>query len=330
MNMINPSVTVFGAGAIGGFLAARLSFAGHRVSVVARGAQLAAIRQDGLRLIDTHGQRIAHVRAVGDGAELGLQDVVIIALKANAIGPALPAILPLLGPETIVVTAANGVPWWYFAGREQAPAGATLRSVDPDRAIWRTLGPERAIGCVLFPASEVVGPGVVRHRQGERLILGEPSGATTARLEDLVALFRHAGLDPVATPAIRDALWAKLVGNAVINPISALIGATMGELAADVDARNLLTVAMTEVDSVGNALGHAPAASNSERLAMIQSIGDHKTSMLQDLEAGRPLELDPLLGAVCELGAWRGVQTPLLDALLGLLRARVRLLTSGE
>ena len=317
-------IAVFGAGAIGGWLAARLARAGTDVTLIARGAALDAIRRDGLRLIDESGDTVTRPTCVGDSAEAGVQDYVFLATKAHSAPAAAPRLAPLLGPDTAVVSAVNGVPWWFFHRLPGAWEGRRLRSVDPDDAQWTHIGPDRAIGCVVYPAAEAVAPGVVRHVALDRFPIGEPGGARSARAARLSKAMIAAGLKAPVRPRIREEVWIKLWGSAAFNPVSLLTGATLGEIADDEAVRAVVRAAMVEVDAVGRRLGLNPPIDVDRRLAGAGAVGRHKTSTLQDLERGRPVELEPLVGAVAEIGRMTGVATPTLDTIHALARQRAR------
>jgi 2-dehydropantoate 2-reductase len=315
-------IAIFGAGAIGGYLGAKLALAGLDVTLIARGAHLVAMEKDGLRLIEGEGGQVVRPRCLADAAtaEAGPQDYVFLTLKAHSMTGALPAIAPLLGPDTAVVTAQNGVPWWYFYQLPGPLQGHRLASVDPGGHIWRTIGPERAIGCVVYPACEVVGPGVVRHVRGDRFSLGEPGGDRSRRLERLARALVAAGLRAPQRSRIRGEIWLKILGNVALNPLSVLTRATLAEIEAQPETKAFARAVMKEAAAVAAALGEHPAVGLDARLAGAAEVGDHKTSMLQDLEAGRPLEIDALTGAVRELAQLTGVATPNLNALDGMVR----------
>lgn len=310
-------VCVYGAGAVGGYLAVLLARAGADVSVVARGDHLAAIQQHGLRL-RLNGDRLSvDLPASDNPASLGKQDVVIIALKAHAIPAAVPGVRSLLHRRTAVVTAVNGIPWWYFHALDSPFGPRHVESVDPGGAAWRGLDPHRAIGCVVYPSVEVVAPGVVRHvsgdRSGDRLILGEPNGERSERVVALAALMLGAGLKAPVRPRIRNDIWTKLLGNLAFNPLSALTHATLDVLAGEPGTRAIARAMMVEGKAVGEAHGVRFAIDVDKRMEGAASVGPHRTSMLQDILRGRPLETGAMLGAVRELGALAGVATPTLD-----------------
>jgi 2-dehydropantoate 2-reductase len=316
---------IFGAGAIGGYLAVELAHAGHEVSVIARGAHLEAIRERGLTLRIEARETVARVAASDDPGAFGPQDVVICALKAHQAYQSAPAFAPLLGPDTAVLTAMNGIPWWYFYEAGGPFEGRCLESVDPGGRQWRALNPERVIGCVVEPACEVVEPGVVVHHKFKRLILGEPNGQRSARALRLSAALTQAGFEAPVRDDIRRDIWLKLWGNVCFNPLSALTGATIDRLVADPTLRALCRAMMVETKQVNEALGvNIPDEMIDRRFAAAASIGAHKMSMLQDLERGRSLEIDALVSVVQELGRLTRVPTPTVDAVLALVKERGR------
>jgi 2-dehydropantoate 2-reductase len=316
---------IYGAGAIGGYLAVELALSGQEVCVVARGAHLAAIRERGLTL-KIHGrEKVAKLAADSDPRAFGCQDVVICALKAHQAFESAAAFAPLLGPDTCVVTAMNGIPWWYFYKSGGSFEGRNLKSVDPDGRQWNIIGPQRAIGCVVEPACEVVAPGVIAHHQFNRFIIGEPDGSRSARVLELSKVLTAASFDVPVRDNIRWNIWLKLWGNVCFNPISALTGATLGRMTGDPDLRALCKTMMQETQAVNEALDvHIPADMMDRRLAGAASASDHKMSMLQDMERGRSLEIDALVGVVQELGRLTSVRTPVIDAVLALIKERAR------
>jgi 2-dehydropantoate 2-reductase len=319
-------ICIFGAGAIGGLIGAKLSAAGDaEVSLIARGPHLAAMRARGLTLKDASGERTVPVFATDRPAELGPQDYVILALKAHAIPGILEAVQPLLGPDTAVVTAQNGVPWWYFYRQLGEHEGRRIEAVDPGGRIWDTLGPERAIGCVAHPAAEIASPGVIHHIEGDRFPVGEPSGEKTERVNALSRALIAAGLRAPVRPQIRHEIWIKLWGNLSFNPISALTGGTLEDICRDPGTRAVARLMMVEAQAIGEALGITFAIDVDRRIEGAAAVGAHKTSMLQDLELGRPLEIDALVAAVQELGRLENIATPNIDAVLALVRQRARL-----
>lgn len=320
-------VCVFGAGAIGGYIAAELARAGDcEVTCIARGPHLAAMRQNGLKLVMKDGtEHVVPVKAADDPAEAGPQDYVIVALKAHSSAAVADQMLPLFGPQTALVTAQNGVPWWYFYKLEGPFEGTRVHSVDPDQRQWDLIGPERAIGCVVYPAAEIAEPGVIHHAYGNRFSIGEPSGEKTERVQALSKLMSDAGLRAPVRPRIRDDMWVKIWGNVSLNPISALTGGTLAEMIDDADVHAVIRASMIEAQAVGEALGVKFAIDVDKRIAGAREVGDHKTSMLQDLELGRPMEIDALVASVQELGRIVDIATPTIDAVLGLVKQRARL-----
>ena len=320
-------ICVYGAGAIGGYVAARLAHAGAEVTVIARGDKLAAIRTHGLKLIQERGDIVTRPAATDDPAEAGPQDYVIVAMKAHAVPAVAARMAPLLGPATAVVPAVNGVPWWYFYRLDGPYRDRRLETVDPGGAQWRHIGPERVIGCVVYPAAEVAAPGVVRHIALDRMPIGEPDGSRSERALRLSEMMILAGMKAPVRARIRDDIWVKLWGNVSFNPVSVLTGATLGEIARDAGTRAVVRAMMVEAQAVGETLGVRFPIGVDARIEGGAEVGDHKTSTLQDLEAGRPLELAPLVGAVAELGDVVGIDTPTIDMIYAL--ARQRAITAG-
>lgn len=315
-------ICVVGAGAVGGFLAARMADAGLAMSVLARGATLAAIRADGLILESANGNTVAKVPASEDAADLGPQDCVILATKQQSIPGLAGALAPLLGPGTIVVPAINGVPWWFFHRFGGPLDGTRLESVDPQGRTWVALPPERVVGCVVHIAASTPAPGRIRHGGGERFILGEPSRASSPRLDRVISAFARAGLEPQASDFIQRDIWEKLWGNATYNAISALTRATADRIGGDPRVRRLAIGMMGEIADVGRRIGIESRMTPDERIAIADRLGAFKTSMLQDLENGRTLEIDGLNGALAEIAGRLGVQTPLLDTVHALIRLK--------
>jgi 2-dehydropantoate 2-reductase len=301
-----------------------LARSGVDLSVVARGAHLAAMRSGGLRLRIEGEERVAHPRCTDRPAELGVQDYVVIALKAHTIADAVDAMAPLLGARTCIVTASNGLPYWYFYGDEGVPKGTTLKAIDPDGKQWRVLGPERAVGCVVFPAAEVIAPGVIQHEHGRKFPIGEPHGEKSARIEQLHRLLTQAGFDAPIRSDIRDEIWLKLWGNLCFNPISALTLATVDVIAGDPETRAICKAMMAEAAAIGERLGLHLRVDADRRIDGMAALGAHKMSMLQDLEHGRSMEIEALVGVVAELGRLLDVPTPTVDVVLALIRQRAR------
>lgn len=317
-------IAIFGAGAIGGYLAVKLCRAGAEVSVVARGAHLAAMRERGLTLKSEEGPATVRLTATDKVDELGPQDYVIATLKANALGAAAPDIARLMGPDTALVTAINGIPYWYFYGLEGRWKNHSLESLDPGGKIWAQLPPRQVIGCIVYPAAEVVEPGVIAHHYGNRFSLGEPDGSKSTRIKALSQMLTRAGLKAPVRTSIRDEIWVKLWGNLAFNPMSALTSSTLDRLAFRADLRSVAHAMMQEAEAVGEALGTKFAITIDKRIDGAGEVGEHKTSMLQDLERGRPMEIDALLGAVVELAGLTGKKVPLCEAVLALVRERAR------
>jgi len=318
---------VFGAGAIGGYLAVELALAGHDVCVIARGPHLQAIQECGLKLIIEGRERLARVAAADDPRAFGPQDIVICALKAHQAYDSAAAFAPLLGATTAVVTAMNGIPWWYFYKAGTRFDGRHLDSVDCAGRQWDSIQPLRAIGCVVDPACEVVAPGVIVHHDFNRFTLGEPDGSRSSRVMALSKALYDAGFDAPVRENIRWNIWLKLWGNVCFNPISALTGATLDRITAEPALRALCKAMMFETRAVNEALGiQIPLEMMDRRLAAAGSVVGHKMSMLQDLERGRSLEIDALVTAVQELGRLTDVATPIIDAVLALVQERARAL----
>src|ERR1700730_16678821 len=316
-------ICIYGAGAIGGYLAVELALSGQDVCVVARGAHLEAIQKRGLTLHIEGREKVARVLADSDPHALGPQDIVICALKAHQAFECAESFAPLLKTETVFVTAMNRIPWWYFYKTGGPFEGRYLETVDPGGRQWMSIGPQRAIGCVVEPACEVIAPGVIAHHQFNRFIIGEPDGSRSHRIEQLSQLLTAAGFDAPIRDNIRWNIWLKLWGNVCFNPISALTGATLGRMIGNSRRLSVCKTMMLETQSVNEALGvHIPTEMMDRRLAAAAAAADHKMSMLQDLERGRSLEIDALVGAVQELGRLTSVKTPMVDALLALIRER--------
>lgn len=310
-------ICIVGAGAIGGYLAVRLARAGAELTLIARGAHLEAIRANGLILEGRDGARetIHPAMATPDMAEAGPQEIVIVGVKAQSL-PALAAPMrALYGPDTMVVYAQNGIPWWYFHRHGGQYDGRRIEAVDPGGIIAAHTEIERVIGCVVYPAAEIAAPGLIRHIEGNRFTLGEIDGSKSERISRLAAFFNAAGLKAPVRPRIRNEIWIKLWGNLSFNPISALTRATLDRIIANPHTYNLTVAMMAEAQAIGEQLGIDFGISIERRIAGAEEIGAHKTSMLQDIESGRPTEIDALVGAVIELGRLVGVATPHLDAM---------------
>ncbi|MDF1720912.1 MAG: 2-dehydropantoate 2-reductase [Minwuia sp.] len=317
-------ICIYGAGAIGGYVGAMLSRAGADVSLIARGPHLAAIQKNGLRLISAEEDFTVQPRATDDPAELGPQDYVMLTLKAHGVRPIADVMQPLLGPDTAVVTAQNGLPWWYFHGVEGKHAGQRLESTDPGNVLWDRIGPERVIGSVVWQAADIPEPGVVKLGYGERLSLGEPDGSKSARIQALSSALINAGVKAPVRPNIRNEIWVKLWGNLSFNPVSALTGATLIELSQDPGVGGVIHAMMNEAKMVAETLDVRFPMTVEKRMQAAEKVGAHKTSMLQDFEAGRSMEIEPIIGAVSELGRIVGVPTPTIDTVYHLTVMRAK------
>jgi 2-dehydropantoate 2-reductase len=318
-------ICIFGAGAIGGLMGAKLAAKGDvDVTFIARGPHLAAMRENGVKLISEGVEQIVHPRCVESAEEAGPQDYVLVTLKAHSLPSAARQMQPLLGTDTAIVSAVNGIPWWYFHGLGGAYEGRIVQSVDPEGQVSALLPPSRAIGCIVYPAAEVTAPGVIEHSYGDRFSLGEPDGSRSPRAQALSEALIAAGFKAPVRPKIRDELWVKLWGNMAFNPISALTTATLDVLTGDEGQRGVARAMMLEGQRVAEALGVRFAIDVDKRIAGAAEVGAHKTSMLQDLERGRPMEIEALLGAVVELADWVGEAAPISRTVLALVRARAR------
>ncbi len=314
-------ICIFGAGAIGGYLGADLARVPELdVTVIARGPHLAAIREHGLKLLVDGEERIAHPAATDDPQEVGVQDYVILGLKAHQGWEVADRMAPMLGPDTAVVTCQNGVPWWYFHGLEGPYEGLRLASVDPGDRQWNAIGPERVIGCVVYPAGEIASPGVIKITYGNKFAIGEPSGAVSERCEHLSQALESAGFKAPILTNLRDEIWLKLWGNLCFNPISALTRATLDVVATDPGTRAVSRAMMEEAEKVANRLGASFRVDIERRIDGAARVGAHRTSMLQDLERGRALEIDAILTAVLEMARIVEVETPISTAVLSLVQ----------
>jgi 2-dehydropantoate 2-reductase len=315
-------IAIIGVGAIGGYLGARLAHAGDEVTFFARGANLDALRTRGIRVIDSDGSELAvpRVNATDDYGAAGPQDVVILAMKAHQVEAVAPQVPKLYGPDTIVVPLQNGIPYWYFHRHPGEFAGTQVKSVDPDGQIERHIPCERVIGCVVYPAAELVAPGVIKHVEGNRFPVGEPDGSSSERVTRLSQCFVKGGLQAPVLDDIRGEVWLKLWGNLTFNPISALSRATLAGICQYPLSRTLAQAMMTEAQTVANKLGVTFRVPLEKRIAGAERVGHHKTSMLQDVEAARTLEIDALLGSVVELARLTDTPTPHLDTVYALTK----------
>jgi 2-dehydropantoate 2-reductase len=317
-------VAIFGAGAIGGLLGVKLVQAGADVTFIARGPHLDAIRKNGITLISGGKRTIVRARCSSETDQIDPQDYVLVTLKAHSLPTAAPQIARLLGPGTTLMMGVNGIPYWYFYGLECKWRDRTIESVDPGGTVWLTLPPSRVIGCVIYPAAEVIAPGVIEHTYGNRFSLGEPDGSKSERLQSLSRQLIVGGLKAPIRQQLRDELWLKLWGNLCLNPLSVLTMSTLDRLAREPELREVSRTMMQEAQRVAEALGVKFGVELERRIDGTLEVGAHKTSMLQDLERGRPMEVEALLGAVVELGNLTAQQMPMCRAILALTRERAR------
>lgn len=316
-------ICIFGAGAIGGYLGVKLAQAGADVSLVARGPHLAAMQEKGLTLIEEEQEPVTvPVAASDDPAALGVQDYLFVTLKAHSVPPVVDKMQPLIGPNTTIVSGVNGVPWWYFHKQGGPHEGTRLTSVDPGDAQWNGFRPDRVLGCVVYPAAEVIEPGVIRHIEGNRFSLGEPDGTKSERAMALSKALVAAGLKAPVRPRIRDEIWVKLWGNLSFNPISALTHATLDELCTDPGTRAVARDMMLEAQEIAEKLGVRFPIDVDRRIDGGAAVGAHRTSMWQDLDQGRPMEIDALVTSVQELGRLTDTPTPIIDTVLALIQLR--------
>jgi 2-dehydropantoate 2-reductase len=326
---------IAGAGAIGGYIGAMMARAGQDVTLFARGAHLRAMQKRGLRILSEGGGFEVHPRVIGDLTEAGPIDTIFLGVKAHALTALAPQLKPLLRENTVVVSTQNGIPWWYFQVSQDIGgelAGLRLESVDPGGTIRAAIDPASVVGSIVYLGTEIAEPGVIRHTEGNRISLGEPDGSRSIRCKAIAEALIQAGLRAPVTVRLRNEIWVKLLGNVAFNPLSALTRATLGQMTADPGVRDIVRNIMTEVEALAARLGIELPISIEQRIAGAAKVGEHKTSMLQDLEANRPMELEPIVGAVVELGERLGIGMPytrtvhasakLLEATQALARAR--------
>ena len=315
-------IAVVGVGAIGGYVGIRLALAGNDVTFIARGANLQALRTNGIRLVMSDGteESLPRVNATSDYAAAGPQDVVILAMKAHQVAAVAPHVPKLFGPDTVVVPMQNGIPYWYFHGHRGALAGTRVRNADPTGVIGENIPGERVIGCVVYPATELVSHGVIKHVEGNRLPVGEPDGTASDRVKRVADALTQAGFKAPVLDDIRAEIWLKLWGNMTFNPISALTRSTLAGICQYPPSRELAAAMMTEAQTIAHKLGITFRVPLEKRIAGAEKVGHHKTSMLQDVEAGRDLEIDALLGAVVELARLTETPTPHLDTVYSLTK----------
>jgi len=325
-------IAIIGVGAIGGYVGVRLALAGEDVTFIARGANLEALRSRGIRLVTSDGseQTVAPVKATNDYAAAGPQDVVILAMKAHQVEAVARDVPALFGPDTMVVPMQNGIPYWYFHRYPGALAGTRVKSVDPNGMISEYIPCERVIGCVVYPAAELVSPGVVKHVEGNRFPVGEPDGTASERVARLSECFIKGGLQAPVLSDIRAEIWLKLWGNLTFNPISALSRATLAGICQYPPSRAIAAAMMTEAQRVANKLGVTFRVSLEKRIAGAERVGHHKTSMLQDVEAARTLEIDALLGSVVELARLTDTSTPHIDTVYALTKLLAKTLDEDK
>jgi 2-dehydropantoate 2-reductase len=319
---MSVKIAIIGVGAIGGYVGTRLALAGEDVTFIARGANLEALRRNGIRLIEAGGAEhtVSTVAATDDYAAAGPQDMVILAMKAHQLEAVARDVPKLFGPETVVVPMQNGIPYWYFHQYPGELAGTRVTSVDPNGLIAECISPERVIGCVVYPAAELLSPGVIKHVEGNRFPVGEPSGASTERVRRVSECFIRGGLQSPVLSDIRAEIWLKLWGNLTFNPISALSRATLADICRYPPSRAIAAQMMAEAQTIANKLGVTFRVSLERRIDGAERVGHHKTSMLQDIEASRAIEIDALLGSVVELARLTGTATPHIDTVFALTK----------
>lgn len=324
-------IAIVGVGAIGGYVGTRLALAGEDVTFIARGANLEALRNRGIRLVTAGGeQSVPKVTATDDYAAAGAQDIVILAMKAHQVEAVALEVPKLFGPDTVVIPMQNGIPYWYFHRHAGELAGTRVQSVDPSGSIGKHIPCERVIGCVVYPAAELVSPGVIRHVEGNRFPVGEPDGTASERIARVSDCFVRGGLQAPILSDIRAEIWLKLWGNLTFNPISALSRATLADICRYPPSRAIAAAMMTEAQAVAGKLGVTFRVSLDKRIAGAEKVGHHKTSMLQDVEAARTLEIDALLGSVVELARLTGTPTPHIDTVYALTKLLAKTLDEGK
>ena len=325
-------IAIIGAGAIGGYVGVKLALAGEDLTFIARGANLAAIRNDGMKLIMRDGsEHVARaVRATDDYAEAGVHDLVVLAMKAHQVEAVANDVPKLLGPQTVIVTMQNGIPFWYFHEHGGARAGTPVRSVDPSGLIAQMIPARQIVGCVVYPACELTAPGIVKHIEGDRFPVGELDGSTSARVSRVSQCFVNAGFKSPVLDDIRAEIWLKLWGNLTFNPISSLAHSTLVDICQFAPTRELAANMMREAQAVAHELGIEFRVSLEKRIAGAEQVGKHKTSMLQDIEAGRPPEIDALVGSVVELGLLTGTPTPHIDTVYALVKLLAKTMAADK
>ncbi len=323
-------IAIVGAGAIGSYLGAQLAAAGNEVSLIARGEHLQALKEKGVKVRFADRELAEHPFATDDPAEVGAVDAVFLTLKANSLPAMAPRLAPLLGPATTVISGQNGIPWWFFQNFGGPMEGTRLEKVDPGGLLLAAIPIHRIVGCVIYPSATIVEPGVILHIEGNRFAIGEPDGQLSERCEKLAAVLQNAGLRCPVRRRIRHEIWVKLIGNLALNPVSVLTGATLEEMLKDEGARELIRSIMEEGVAVAKAIGLHLDISVEQRMQGAERVGAHKTSMLQDFERGRPLELDCIAGAVVELAGEVGVSVPCTGAVYACAKLLERECESGR
>jgi 2-dehydropantoate 2-reductase len=325
-------IAIIGVGAIGGYVGIRLALAGEDVTFIARGANLEALRTRGIRMINANGgeEVVPKVKATDNYAQAGPQDIVVLAMKAHQVESVTAEVPKLFGPKTIVIPMQNGIPYWYFHGHAGPLAGTRVESVDPTGAIYEKIPCERVIGCVVYPAAELISPGVIKHVEGNRFPVGEPDGSTSERVSAVSKCFIKGGMQAPILSDIRSEIWLKLWGNLTFNPISALSRATLADICQYPPSRAIAAAMMSEAQNVANHLGVKFRVSLEKRIAGAEKVGHHKTSMLQDVEAARTLEIDALLGSVVELARRTETPTPHIDTVYALTKLLAKTLDEGR
>jgi 2-dehydropantoate 2-reductase len=325
-------IAIIGVGAIGGYVGIRLALAGEDVTFIARGANLEALRTRGIRMINANGgeEVVPKVKATDNYAQAGPQDIVVLAMKAHQVEAVTAEVPKLFGPKTIVIPMQNGIPYWYFHGHAGPLAGTRVESVDPTGAIYEKIPCERVIGCVVYPAAELISPGVIKHVEGNRFPVGEPDGSTSERVSAVSKCFIKGGMQAPILSDIRSEIWLKLWGNLTFNPISALSRATLADICQYPPSRAIAAAMMSEAQNVANHLGVKFRVSLEKRIAGAEKVGHHKTSMLQDVEAARTLEIDALLGSVVELARRTETPTPHIDTVYALTKLLAKTLDEGR
>jgi|TARA_B110000091_G_scaffold214454_1_gene268021 2-dehydropantoate 2-reductase len=318
-------ICIYGAGAIGGYLGAKLTEIGADVTLIARGPHYNAIKEDGLRLRKDGKELVVYPRCVDTAEKAGKQDYIFVTLKAHSVPGCLDAFKVLMKDDTSFVWGVNGIPWWYFHNHPDPEfKDKKILSVDPDNSQWNDIGPEKIIGCIVNPASEVVKPGVIQHLEGDKFQLGEINGENTDRIKNLSVILEKAGFQAPIRPNIKGDIWLKLFGNLSLNPISALTTSTLVKICSDADVRDVIKNMMNEAHSIATKLGIDKPFDVERRIDAAKAVGEHKTSMLQDLERDRPMEIDALIGSVQELGRITSISTPTIDTVLALTKLRAR------